>query len=163
MSSFINFNNKDIASESTYTAEALKIALLKSETKSTRKAEEIVKNIKEPLSLNEALVFFTDKLVAMKSLSQAIAEINEGQVKQFEKDYKDMETSIRRGIGWIDPDYVADTWENSSDSIDFELVQAELYKRLINAGLLAFTNPDGETKGVPVRSLKDLNILKIKK
>ena len=159
MSSFINFNNKEVATETSYTAEAVKIALLKSETKSSLKAETLTKNIKEPLSLNEALVFFTDKLSAMKSLSLANAEINEGKIKQFETDYKDMETSIKRGIGWIDPEYVGDTWENSSDSIDFELVKTELYKRLIASGLLAFSNPeDGETKGVPVRSLKDLNI-----
>ena len=159
MSSFINFNNKEVATETSYTAEAVKIALLKSETKSSLKAETLTKNIKEPLSLNEALVFFTDKLSAMKSLSLANAEINEGKIKQFETDYKDMETSIERGIGWIDPEYVGDTWENSSDSIDFELVKTELYKRLIASGLLAFSNPeDGETKGVPVRSLKDLNI-----
>ena len=159
MSSFINFNNKEVATETSYTAEAVKLALLKSETKSPIKAEALTKNIKEPLSLNEALVFFTDKLSAMKSLSLANAEINEGKIKQFEMDYKDMETSIKRGIGWIDPEYVEETWENSSDSIDFELVKTELYKRLIAAGLLAFSNPeDGETKGVPVRSLKDLNI-----
>ena len=159
MSSFINFNNKEVTTGASYTAEAVKIALLKSETKSPIKAEALTKNIKEPLSLNEALVFFTDKLSAMKSLSLANAEINEGKIKQFETDYKDMETSIKRGIGWIDPEYVADTWENSSDSIDFELVKTELYKRLIAAGLLAFSNPeDGETKGVPVRSLKDLSI-----
>ena len=159
MSSFINFNNKEVTTEVSYTAEAVKLALLKSETKSPIKAEALTKNIKEPLSLNEALVFFTDKLSAMKSLSLANAEINEGKIKQFETDYKDMETSIKRGIGWIDPEYVGDTWENSSDSIDFELVKTELYKRLIAAGLLAFSNPeDGETKGVPVRSLKDLSI-----
>jgi hypothetical protein len=159
MSSFINFNNKEVTTEVSYTAEAVKLALLKSETKSSIKAETLTKNIKEPLSLNEALVFFTDKLSAMKSLSLANAEINEGKIKQFETDYKDMETSIKRGIGWIDPEYVGDTWENSSDSIDFELVKTELYKRLIAAGLLAFSNPeDGETKGVPVRSLKDLSI-----
>ena len=159
MSSFINFNNKEVATEVSYTAEAVKIALLKSETKSSLRAEALTKNIKEPLSLNEALVYFTDKLSAMQSLSRANAEINEGKIKQFETDYKDMETSIKRGIGWIDPEYVADTWENSSDSIDFELVKTELYKRLIASGLLAFSNPeDGETKGVPVRSLKDLNI-----
>lgn len=159
MSSFINFNNKEVTTGTSYTAEAVKLALLKSETKSPIKAEALTKNIKEPLSLNEALVFFTDKLSAMKSLSLANAEINEGKIKQFEADYKDMESNIKRGIGWIDPEYVGDTWENSSDSIDFELVKTELYKRLIAAGLLAFSNPeDGETKGVPVRSLKDLSI-----
>ncbi len=83
--------------------------------------------------------------------------VEEGAVKQFEMDYKDMENSIKRGIGWIDPEYVADTWENSSDSIDFELVSAEIYKRLIKAGLL-WTTEDGETQDKQVKSLRELGI-----
>ena len=159
MSSFIYFNSREASAETEYSAEVIKNALLKAETKSSAKADSLVKDIKQPVALNEALVFFTDKLGAIKQLSQSIIEVNEGRVKQFETDYADMEKSIKRGIGWIDPEYVADTWENSSDSIDFELVKTELYKRLIAAGLLAFSNPeDGETKGVPVRSLKDLSI-----
>mgnify|MGYP000178683185 CR=1 FL=1 len=85
------------------------------------------------------------------------SEINEGGVKRFEMDYKDMENSIKRGIGWIDPEYVVDTWENSSDSIDFELVASEIYNRLIKAGLL-WTSEDGETKDKQVKSLKELGI-----
>jgi len=85
------------------------------------------------------------------------AEINEGAVKQFEMDYKDMETSIRRGIGWIDPEYVEDTWENSSDAIDFHLVKTEIMSRLIKAGLLWWTE-DGETKDKQVKSLKELGL-----
>ena len=159
MSSFIYFNSKESSAETKYSAEVIKNALLKAETKNSAKADNLVKDIKQPVALNEALMFFTDKLGAIKQLGQSIIEVNEGRVKQFETDYADMEKSIKRGIGWIDPEYVEDTWENSSDSIDFELVKTELYKRLINAGLLAFSNPeDGETKGVPVRSLKDLNI-----
>ena len=69
-----------------------------------------------------------------------------------------METNIKRGIGWIDPDYVADTWENSSDSIDFELVKAELYKRLLKAGLLWYSDEYGEEKEKQVKSLKELGI-----
>ena len=66
-----------------------------------------------------------------------------------------METSIKRGIGWIDPDYVGDTWENSSDAIDFELVKVELYKRLLKAGLLWYGDEEKETQ---VKSLKELGI-----
>ena len=76
MSSFINFNNRDASTETKYSAKVIKRALLKSETKSSVKAESLVKNIQEPVALNEALVFFTDKLTAIKSLSQAI--IDEG-------------------------------------------------------------------------------------
>ena len=86
-------------------------------------------------------------------------EVNEGAVKQFEMDYADMEKSIKRGIGWIDPDYVATTWENSSDSFPFELVASEIYGRLIKAGLLWYADEEtGEDKGEQVKSLKELGI-----
>ena len=74
MSSFINFNNRDASAETKYSAKVIKRALLKTETKSSVKAESLVKNIQEPVALNEALVFFTDKLGAIKVLNQAIVE-----------------------------------------------------------------------------------------
>ena len=86
-------------------------------------------------------------------------DVNEGAVKQFEMDYADMEKSIKRGIGWIDPDYVATTWENSSDSFPFDLVASEIYGRLIKAGLLWYADEEtGEDKGEQVKSLKELGI-----
>jgi hypothetical protein len=81
--------------------------------------------------------------------------LNEAAVKQFDKDYADMVKNIKSGYGWIDPEYVADTWENSSDSIDFELVKVELYKRLLKAGLLWYGDEEKETQ---VKSLKELGI-----
>ena len=84
-----------------------------------------------------------------------VVEINEAAVKQFDKDYADMVKNIKSGYGWIDPEYVADTWENSSDSIDFELVKVELYKRLLKAGLLWYGDEEKETQ---VKSLKELGI-----
>ena len=87
------------------------------------------------------------------------AEVNEGAVKAFEMDYADMEKSIKRGIGWIDPDYVQTTWENSSDSFPFDLVASEIYGRLIKAGLLWYADEEtGEDKGTQVKSLKELGI-----
>ena len=160
MSSFINFNNKEITTGANYSAEVIKIALLKSETKSSPKAEMLVKNVKEPVSLNEALVFFTDKLSAMKSLSNAIIEVNEGRVKQFEMDYASMVKDIKKGYGWIDPEYVADTWENSSDSIGFDLVRDEIFDSLIAAGLLAHADSNNPEKaGKYVKSAKDLYVM----
>ena len=160
MSSFINFNNRESGLESKYSAEVIKTALLKSETKSSIKAETLTKNIKEPVSLNEALVFFTDKLGAIKQLNQSIVEINEGRVKQFEMDYTSMVKDIKKGYGWIDPDYVADTWDNSSDSIDFELVRDEIFDRLIAAGLLAHADDnDPEKAGKKIKSAKDLYVM----
>ena len=146
MSSFINFNNKVSSTETVYSAEVIKIALLESETKNSNKVNKIVEAIKEPITLNEALDFFTDKLRAVKSLSNAIATINEGRVKQFEMDYASMVKDIKKGYGWIDPDYVAQTWDNSSDSIDFELVRDEIFDRLIAAGLLAHADDNIQKK-----------------
>ena len=84
--------------------------------------------------------------------------VNEGAIKQFEVDYADMEKSIKRGIGWIDPEYTEETWENSSNAVDFQLVKDEIYKRLIKAGLLWHSDESGEEKGKQVKSLKELGI-----
>ena len=160
MSSFINFNNRGSVLENKYSAEVIKTALLKSETKSSAKAESLTKNIKEPVSLNEALVFFTDKLGAIRQLNQSIVEVNEGRVKQFEMDYASMVKDIKKGYGWIDPEYVAQTWDNSSDSIDFELVRDELFDRLIAAGLLAHADDNNpEEAGKYIKSVKDLYVM----
>ena len=157
MSSFINFNNKVSSTETMYSAEVIKIALLESETKNSNKVNKIVEAIKEPITLNEALDFFTDKLRAVKSLSNAITTINEGRVKQFEMDYTNMVKDIKKGYGWIDPDYVAQTWDNSSDSIDFELVRDEIFDRLIAAGLLAHADDNNpEEAGKKIKSAKEL-------
>jgi len=157
MSSFINFNNKVSSTETVYSAEVIKIALLESETKNSNKVNKIVEAIKEPITLNEALDFFTDKLRAVKSLSNAITTINEGRVKQFEMDYAGMVKDIKKGYGWIDPDYVAQTWDNSSDSIDFELVRDEIFDRLIAAGLLAHADDNNPEKaGKKIKSAKEL-------
>ena len=85
--------------------------------------------------------------------------INEGKVKQFEMDLNDMIKDIKSGYGWIDPEFVEDTWENTSDSIDFELVKGEIYKRLIDAKLLAYADDENEeSAGQYIKSLKELGI-----
>jgi hypothetical protein len=91
---------------------------------------------------------------------KAIRELNEGRVKQFEMDYASMVKDIKRGYGWIDPEYVADTWENSSDSIGFDLVRDEIFDRLIAAGLLAHADSnDPEKAGKYIKSAKDLYVM----
>jgi hypothetical protein len=90
-----------------------------------------------------------------KILSES--KVNEGAVKKFEMDYNTMVKNIKSGYGWIDPEYVADTWENSSDSIDFALVKDELYNRLIKAGLLYFADDnDEEEKGKKVTNISQI-------
>ena len=71
--SFINFNNKENTAETVYSAEVIKLALLESETKSQIKADKLVKAILEPVTLNEALELFTNKLKAVNSLTNALA------------------------------------------------------------------------------------------
>ena len=91
----------------------------------------------------------------VKSWNESLSKLDEGVVKQFEIDYKDMETNIKRGIGWIDPEYVAETWENSSDTIDYEIVRNEILTRLIKAGLL-YTSQDGETKDKKITNISQI-------
>ena len=93
---------------------------------------------------------------AYESIVKSI--VNEAAVKQFETDYKTMVKNIKSGFGWIDPDYVEETWENSSDTINFEIIKAELYKRLIKDGLLWFAVDNGEQKGKQVKSLKEVGV-----
>jgi len=82
------------------------------------------------------------------------ATLNEGAVKTFELDFANMVKNIKAGYGWIDPEYVAETWENSSDSIDFEIVKDEIFNRLIQANLLYYADPnDAEKKGKKVTSI----------
>ena len=102
-----------------------------------------------------------DKIVFRDTGSSWVQEatVTEGAVKRFEMDLKDMIKNIKRGYGWIDPEFVEDTWENTSDTINFELVKAEIYKRLIAAGLLAHSDEDNEEEaGEYVNNLKELGI-----
>lgn len=83
--------------------------------------------------------------------------INEGTVKTFETDFSNMVKEIKNGYGWIDPEHVAETWNNSSDSIDFEIVKDEIYNRLIKAGLLYYADDnDPEEKGKKVTALSQI-------
>jgi len=83
-------------------------------------------------------------------------QINEA--KQFDKDLDSMIKDIKRGMGWIDPEYVGDSWENSSDAIDFSIVKAEVFKKLLDAGVLYFSDDSGEEKGKAVK-LADLGAI----
>ena len=96
-----------------------------------------------------------DSKEAKYAIKEAI--VNEASVKQFESDYKEIIKHIKSGFGWIDPDYVQETWENTSD-IDFEIIKTELYKRLIKDNLLWFATSDGEQKDKQVKSLKEIGI-----
>ena len=83
MSSFININNRTVENESKYSATVIKNALLRTETKSSIKANKLVENITEPVSLNEALSVFTDKLRAVNALSESYKEAVATEIMEF--------------------------------------------------------------------------------
>lgn len=83
MSSFININNRTVENESKYSATVIKNALLRTETKSSIKANKLVENITEPISLNEALSVFTDKLRAVNALSESYKEAVATEIMEF--------------------------------------------------------------------------------
>ena len=89
------------------------------------------------------------ELAALKDSVKESLGLNEA--KQFDKDVDNLIKDVKRGMGWIDPEYVGDSWENSSDAIDFKLVKGEVFKRLLNAGVLFFSDDSGEEKGKPVK------------
>jgi len=83
--------------------------------------------------------------------------INEGSVKQFEVDYTNLVKNLKTGYGWIDPEFVEETWENTGNSIAFSLVKDEVLNRLIKADLLYFADAkDPETKGKKVSNISQL-------
>ena len=107
MSSFIHLNNRKNNEETLYSASVIKSALLKSQTKNQAKAESLTKNIVEPVSLNEALELFSNKLKAVKSLGIAINEakqiaINEAKFNFSEKEVKDAAEALAKAMAKLD-------------------------------------------------------------
>lgn len=84
--------------------------------------------------------------------------LNEGAVKQFDKDVDTLIKNIKSGYGWIEPEYVIDSWDNVSNTISFDLVKGEVFKRLFNAGVLYHSSTNGKEKGAKV-TLSELGAL----
>ena len=90
----------------------------------------------------------------MKHLHTFESYINEGAVKQFEFDYKNLVKSIKDGMGWIDPEYVEETWENIADFTPYDKVEKEVLTRLMKDDLLYEPDPKTpEKKGKKVTSI----------
>jgi hypothetical protein len=88
----------------------------------------------------------------------------EGAVKEFEMAIKNLINNIRRGYGWIDPEYVYDTVVNSSDfdRFEWETIKDEVYQRLIDNNLLYYANDaDPETKGKKVSNVSQIQESKV--
>jgi hypothetical protein len=72
----------------------------------------------------------------MKHLHTFESYVNEGAVKQFEYDYKQLVKSIKQGAGWIDPENVEEAWDDVADFGPIDPVKDEVLNRLIKDGLL---------------------------
>jgi hypothetical protein len=100
---------------------------------------------------------FTNESYNMNEYSPEL--VNEGAVKAFEMGMKNLINNIRRGYGWIDPEYVYDSVVNSSDfeGMEWEDVKDEVYQRLIDNNLLYYTNEaDPEVKGKKVSDVNQI-------
>jgi hypothetical protein len=77
------------------------------------------------------------------SVSSSGVEMEEGieDDPQFEDDMSKMINHIVRGYGYIDPEYVQQTWEMASD-IPFEEVQDKVFAELVRAGLTNYDDID---------------------
>lgn len=88
-----------------------------------------------------------------------IESVNEGAVKAFEMDFAELVKHIKSGLGWLDPDFVEESWENIADSVNYSIVKKEVLSRLIKANLLYYAERnDPETRGKKVTSLAQLGI-----
>ena len=77
------------------------------------------------------------------SVSSSGVEMEEGieDDPQFEDDMSKMINHIVRGYGYIDPEYVQQTWEMASD-IPFGEVQDKVFAELVRAGLTNYDDID---------------------
>ncbi len=88
--------------------------------------------------------------------------INEGGVKAFEMGMEEMITKIETGMGWIDPEYVEDTYlamqkeDGDFFGIPFNGVKDEIFKRLIAADLLYNSGNNPDTKGKKVTNVSQI-------
>jgi hypothetical protein len=71
--SFVNFNNKSELNQLGYTKTMVYAALLEAETRNVSKAKKMIADLKEEVTLNEALALFSNKLTAMSTLNSVAA------------------------------------------------------------------------------------------
>ena len=92
----------------------------------------------------------------MKHIKLYEEYLNEGN-QQFEDDYERFVVEIERGYGWIDPDYVEETWAMTPAFTPFNKVKDEVLKRLISDGILYFSKDnDPEEKGKKITNISQI-------
>lgn len=99
----------------------------------------------------------------MKHIKLFEEYINEGSVKTFEMGMKALTKMIKKGMGWIDPSYLEETYAGlqKEDGEFFGMayadVREEIFQRLIDDRLLYFeanNNPGG--RGPIIRDLAEI-------
>ena len=125
--SFINFNNRKEDSSPTYSADVIKEALNLVETKNTNRIEKMLEGVNTPLSLNEALTFFTTgKINAMVALTTAAVAFESDlnlPAEELESDLEDTTPEVKDADG---KKYVkAEDRSEETEEVEDELVDGE--------------------------------------
>ena len=93
----------------------------------------------------------------MKYIPTFESFLNENLGSKFEDDYNRFTVEIERGYGWIDPEYVEETWKNTPAFTPFNKVKDEVFKRLIADDMLYFENEnDPDKKGKKVTNISQI-------
>lgn len=158
--SFVNFNNKQESTQETYSIRVVKEALYLAETKNINRINKIVEGFNEPLSLNEAIALFSDKLGAMQTLTHVKANallVNEGQFSWFTQDTERQIGSEKRNMIEV---YMYDNQGNQYREKKYEgygeFGGMDYYELL--ARMNGYTEEDLEEIKGPFKELRQLGI-----
>ena len=158
--SFVNFNNKQESTQETYSIRVVKEALYLAETKNINRINKIVEGFDGPLSLNEAIALFSDKLGAMQTLTHVKANallVNEGQFSWFTQDTERQIGSEKRNMIEV---YMYDNQGNQYREKKYdgygEFGGMDYYELL--AKMNGYTEEDLEDIKGPFKELRQLGI-----
>ena len=158
--SFVNFNNKQESTQETYSIRVVKEALYLAETKNINRINKIVEGFDGPLSLNEAIALFSDKLGAMQTLTHIKANallVNEGQFSWFTQDTERQIGSEKRNMIEV---YMYDNQGNQYREKKYEgygeFGGMDYYELL--ARMNGYTEEDLEDIKGPFKELRQLGI-----
>ena len=158
--SFVNFNNKQESTQETYSIRVVKEALYLAETKNINRINKIVEGFDGPLSLNEAIALFSDKLGAMQTLTHVKANallVNEGQFSWFTQDTERQIGSEKRNMIEV---YMYDNQGNQYREKKYEgygeFGGMDYYELL--ARMNGYTEEDLEEIKGPFKELRQLGI-----
>ena len=136
--SFINFNNKQEIPMPTYNIGVIREALNLVETKNTNKINKMLEGISTPLTLNEALTFFTTgKINAMVALTTAAATF-EGDLnlpaEELESELDDKTIDVIDADGNV----ISNDPTDKSDEVEDDLVDGKDGAKKVAEGKLSW-------------------------